>query len=297
VGLADSTQIAGMGNSVDGYFFGYLGAVFGICHRNGGVDTWTAQADWNGDSSFTFDPAKGVPMMIVYPYLGYGNIRFYVQNPATSLWVLVHTIRYANSSAAVQITNPSLSFYAQALNAGNNTNLTIHIGSVGVFIDGPRSFLGPQFATDNSKATVTTETNLFTLRSATTINGVPNRGLVRVRQISVLTDSNNGYATFRIRKGTALGGSPSFAAVSGTTADGGVTLTSAQSSVSRDTAGTTTTGGDVIWNTVLFNDGSGVIDLTSQDIWIGPGETLTVSGAATASATLAAAVNWSEDVQ
>lgn len=303
-GAADSIQIAGMGNSSDGYFFGYNGATFGISRRQGGTHTWVAQAAWNGDvcdgngaSGFDLDPSKGVPLMIKYPFLGYGNIRFYVQNPATSLWILVHTIRYANSSADLQIDNPCLSFYAQSINAGAVSNQTLLIGSVGVFIDGPRVFLGPQFSTDNSKASITTETNVLTLRSATTVNGATNRGLIRVRQISVFTDANSGNATFRLRKNTTLGGTPSFAAISGTTADAGVTLTSAQSVASRDTAGTTTTGGDVIWTVVVFNDSTGIIDLTSQDIWIAPGETLTISGTATASATLGAAINWSEDVQ
>ena len=278
-GKASSTQIAGMGNADDGYFFGYNGTAFGISIRKGGTDTWTAQTAWNGDvcdgtgaSGFTLDPSKGVPLMIKYPFLGYGNIRFYIQNPATSLWILVHTIQYAGTSAAIQIGNPSLSFYAQSLNAGNNTNLIIYIGSVGVFIDGPRVFLGPMFGTDNAKATVTTETNLLSLKSATTVNGVTNRGLVRIRQISLITDSNLGYATFRIRKGTTLGGTPSYAAISGTTADEGVTLTSAQSVVSRDTAGTTISGGDVLWNGMFFNDSSGVINLTDHEIFIAPGE-------------------------
>lgn len=303
-GAADSTQIAGMGNASDGYFFGYNGATFGILHRNTTVDTWVAQTSWNGDkcdgtgaSGFTLAPTKGVPMMVKYPFLGYGNIRFYIQDPATSLWILAHTIKYAATSASIQVSNPCLSFYAQVLNSGNTSNLTAYIGSVGVFFDGPRAFLGPQFAWDGSKSSVTTEAAVFTLRSATTVNGVTNRGLVRVRQISVCTDANNGVATFRLIKGATLGGVPSYTPRSGSTADNGVTLTSAQSIASVDTAGTTITGGVVIWNAVLFNDSSGVIDLTGQDIFIAPGETLTVSATATASATVSAAINWSEDVQ
>jgi hypothetical protein len=236
-------------------------------------------------------------MMIKYPFLGYGNIRFYVQNPETSLWVLVHTIKYANTTATVQITNPCLSFFAQSTNAGNATNMITYVGSVGVFLVGPRSFQGPQFSTSNAKASITTETNLITLRSATTMNGAANRGLVRIRQISYFTDANSGYATIKLIRNTTLGGSLSYAAISGTTANAGVTITSGQSVVSQDTAGTTITGGVVIWSGVLFNDSTGIIDLTNQDIWLGPTEILTVSGTATVAATLGIALNWSEDVQ
>lgn len=303
-GVAQSTQIAGMGSSTDGYFFGYNGTQFGVLHRVRSVDTWVAQTAWNGDkcdgtgsSGFDWNPAYGTPLKIVYPYLGYGTIRFYVLNPVTSAWILCHTIQYPNSTAATQLSNPTLSFYAQSVNSGATTNQIVHIGSVGVFLDGIRSFLGPQFGIDSGKASITTETNLLTLRSATTVNGATNRGLARVRQISFLTDANTGYATFRIKRNVTLGGTPAYTPISGSTANNGVTLTSAQSILSADTAGTTVTGGTMIWNALAFFDSSGVVDLTMQDIFIGPGETLTFSGTATTTATLAIAVNWSEDVQ
>lgn len=304
LGVASSTQIAGMGNAVDGYFFGYNGAAFGILYRANSVDTWIAQDDWNGDtcdgrgtSRFTLDPAMGVPLMIKYPYLGYGNIRFFIQDPATSLWILVHTIKYANTSASVQVTNPCLNFYAQALNTGSGTNKILYVGSVGVFNPGIRAFLGPQFTTSTAKASVTTQTNVITLKSATSVNGVANRGLARLRQFSAFTDAVNGYATIRLIKNTTLGGSPSYSAINGATADGGVTITSAQSTVSQDTAGTTITGGEVVWSIVVFNDSTGIIDLIAQDIWLAPTETLTVSATATSTATIGVALNWSEDVQ
>ena len=37
IGVANSTQWVGIGNSTDGYFFGYSGAIFGILRRQGGV--------------------------------------------------------------------------------------------------------------------------------------------------------------------------------------------------------------------------------------------------------------------
>jgi hypothetical protein len=303
-GQLNSQQIAGMGNDVDGYFFGYNGTQFGVCHRYNGTDTWHDQDDWNGDkcdgsgaSGFVLNSAKGSPLMIKYLFLGYGNIRFYIYDSATSLWILAHTIKYANTSALIQITNPCLNFYTQVINSGNNTNLILYVGSVSIFIVGPRSFLGPQFSTNNTKSTITTQTNLLTLRSATTVNGTPNRGLVRVRQLSAFTDGSTGNAILRLIKNTTLGGSPSYTPISGSTSNGGVTLTSAQSLLSVDTAGTTITGGEVIWSFVIFNDSTGLIDLTSQDIWIAPTETLTISATASNVVTLGAAINWSEDVQ
>lgn len=303
-GAADSTQIVGMGNAVDGYFFGFSGTSFGICHRLNSVDTWTAQADWNGDpcdgtgpSGFDWDTSKGIPLQIKYPYLGHGNIRFYVLNPDTSLWILAHTIKYSGMSDLPQLTNPCLSFYAAAINSGNTTNLVAYVTCVGVFIDGEKVYLGPQYGVDASRASVTTEAGILTIKNATTVNGVANRGLLRLRQISYSSDANSGRAVVRIKRNVTLGGSPSFAAVSGTTADAGVTITAAQSTASYDVAGTGCTGGTTLWNAVCFNDSSGVVDLSPHGLVVGPGETLTISVEATASSTVAVAVNWSEDVQ
>lgn len=42
--------------------------------------------------------------------------------------------------------------------------------------------------------------------------------------------------------------------------------------------------------------GTGIIDLTPFNLFIAPTEILTVSGFSTASATMAAALNWAEDI-
>jgi hypothetical protein len=305
----NSTQIIGVGNSIDGYFFGYNGTTFGILHRNSGtgslVDTWTAQTAWNGDvcdgtgaSGFNWDKTKGVPVQISYPFLGFGDISFYVQNPATGRWILVHQIRYADSATTTQASNPSLYFYAQALNSGNTTNLTMYCGSVGVFICGLRSFVGsPRWAKDNNKTGITTETNIFSLRNATTYNGVTNRGLIRLHNISIgATSAAASVVVIRLKLGVTLGGSPSYATIDGTTADNGVTITSGNSIASADTAGTTITGGTYIWNATLAGSTSVSADLTPFDLFIAPGETLTISGFATSSANIGVSLNWSEDI-
>ena len=308
-GAASSTQIVGAGNSNDGYFFGFNGATFGILHRNGGSDTWVAQTAWNGDkcdgtgsSSFNWDKTKGTVCMVKYPYLGYGNITFWVEDPLTSQMILCHTIRYNNSSASVQISNPNLSFYAQSINSGNNTNLIVYVGSVGFFLCGERAFIGnPQWATDNSKTpAATTETCIINLKNATTYNGVTNRSLIRLNAISLTAASaaKSAAACFlRFRIGATIGGSPSYTARSGTTADGGVTITSGNSVASFDTAGTTASGGTYLFNVASPDSGSALIDLTPFNLFISPAEIMTVSAFNTAASQLVGvALNWTEDI-
>lgn len=303
-GKADSRQLFGMGNAVDGYFFGYIGAVFGVLRRyNSSNAAFVAQADWNvdpcdgtGPSGFTYDPTKGIPMMIKYPYLGHGNIFFYIQNPATSAWILAHVIQYAGTSALPQLTNPCLNLYAEAVNADNTSNLILYVTCAAAFMDGERDFLGPQFGVEVSKGSVTTEALLGNFRNATNINGVANRGLIRLRQVSGVSNIGNGIATFRFKRGTTISGSPSYTPVSGSTADNGVSLTSAQSTMSYDTAGGIS-GGTTLFNFSVNCGTNFTLDMTPYGIFIAPGEIMTVTGASTASTLLALAMNWNEDIQ
>ena len=300
---ANSTQVIGMGNTQVGYFFGFNGTAFGISMRNGGTDGWVAQTAWNGDrcdgtgpSGFNWNKTFGNVMQIKYPFLGYGSITFWVLNPVTSAWILCHTIQYPNTTASVQLSNASFPFYANAVNTGNTSNLIMYIGSVGVFISGVRDFLGPQWAIDNLKNSITTENNIFSLRNATTYNGVANSALIRLRSISYSADGGNGVSTMRLKKGVTLGGSPSYTTINGTSADQGVTITSGQSVASFDIAGTTVAGGTLIFNSTVARNNSATFDMTSYNIYISPGETLTFSGFAAASATIAICANWNEDV-
>ena len=304
-GVASSSQIVGVGNLVDGYFFGFNGTSFGILHRNNSVDTWVAQTDWNGDkcngsgaSKFDWNKTYGTVCQIKYPYLGYGNITFWVQDPNTSRWILCHTIKYNNTTATVQLTNPRLFFFARVLNSGNNTNLILYVGSVGAFVSGMRSFIAsPRWAADNNKSGITAETNILSLRNCATYNGAANRSLIRLTQVSFGSRAATGLSVLRFRIGATVGGVPAFACVNGTTADNGVTITSGNSITSVDTAGTTATGGTYIFNLSASNaSGSEFIDLTPYELFVAPGETLTASIFSTISTEASVSLNWNEDI-
>ena len=299
---ANSTQVVGVGDTQVGYFFGYNGINFGVSIRNGGSDTWTAQSSWNGDkcdglgaSGFNWNKTLGNVMMIQYPYLGYGDIKFFAQNSLTGGWILCHTIQYTNSSQSIQVSNPSFPFFAASTNTGNTTNLIMFVGSVGVFISGVREFLGSSWATDSLKNTITAEANLLNIRNCTTYNGVTNRGLLRFRSLSCATDNGNGLATVRFRTGVTLGGAPVFAPINGSTADNGVTITSGNSISSADVAGTGVTG-TLLFNVCMARNSNVVYDLTPFNIFLAPGNTLTVTAFSAASASIQVAVNWTEDV-
>jgi hypothetical protein len=325
-GVANNIQLWGVGTIVsnapyDGYFFGYNGTTFSIFHYVRGIAQSgypVAQSSWNGDkvdgttgTSFNWDKTKGVPCMIKYPYLGYGDVEFFVQNPTTGRFVLVHTIQYANQYSTTQLGNPSMQFVGFTSNsAGTSGSVDMYCGSVGVMLSGQRSFVGnPKWAADSSgmasvgtgvKTIGTTETCLFSLRNCTTYNGITNRGVLRLNSISVGTSTNNSNMIIRLLIGSTFTTTPVFTPISGTTANNGVTITSGNSIASVDVAGTTITSianrGTYLYNISLCGNSAQIIDLTSFDIFINPSEVLTISGQASINSSTTASLNWTEDI-
>ena len=302
-GVANSTQIVGAftPDFADGYGFGYNGTIFAIFHRNGGADSTVAntyplaQASWNGNVPSGFDPTKGNVFRIDYPFLGYGDIKFFIQDSTSGAWFLVHTIRYANASTTIQLTEPALQFCARALSVSSTTNLTILVGSYGAFLIGGRFFNGPQWSRGNT-LTLTTLAQVIAIRNCTTFNTKTNKRIARVRSFSASSDGGNGTTQIRWLITPTVGGTPAFTPFNGSTVDNGVTLTTAQSILSFDIAGTTITGGDEIYGTMLArNDSSGPADLSALNIVILPGQTLVIGATASASATVGITLNGNED--
>lgn len=324
-GAAGSLQLAGMANvgagtsALDGYFFGFDGASYGILHRNqygASVDTWYPRAAWNGDrcdgsdglhnqSGADIDPSRGNVYMIRYPYLGYGDILFYVQNPETGAWILCHTIQYANTTQTIQLGNPGLNFYAEVTNLGNTTNLVAYAGSVSVTLSGQRLFTGPQWGASGRLTTNSSnvEKPVLSLRCARFLNGVANRGMIRLRSLGLGTTQGSSDTVFNVRRNVAgLNPAPSFVPVNGTTADNGVTLTAAQSMVSMDRTATSFTApaanaSNITFNTATASSGGYQIDLSPYDLFMIPGDIWTftmLSG--TNNNTTNIALNWNEDL-
>lgn len=294
-GVANSTQTAGMRNAaIDGWFIGYNGTSFGICYRRNSVDTWVAQADFNADkldgtgsSGITIDPTKINIFQLSIGYLGVRGCTFSIQNPDTKAWIAFHEYSFMNTTAdQTQSVNPTMTFGIQATNTTNATNVVVKASSVGVFIVGSRERIGSTYGVNNNKSVGTTETNLLTIRNNTTMNSVTNQAQIRIRSLSLAT-SANVPVVYKLTKNTTLGGVPAYTNIDAT-----------NSCAAYDTAGTTITGGNVQFNTTVGANGNVFVDLTEFDIFLAPGDTLTVSVASISGGAQAsvAAINWNEDI-
>jgi hypothetical protein len=311
-GAANSFQYAGVGDpGVDnGFFFGYNGTSFGIASIKGGTETWVSQASWNIDvcdgtngstnkSGLNLDPTKLNVFQIKYQYLGAGNIFFSIENPETGEFTPVHMIKFSGANTGTSVEQPSLNMIWRVENTSNATSIAVKAASGALFLEGDRRLLGPKHARQNSKTSITTETNILTIRNATTYNSKANRAYARLRTLSVAANKGgtiSGIATLRVIRSTTLGGSPSYTATNGSTADDGVTITSGQSVTSYDTAGTTITGGETVFVASVVVGGNSFFSLDDLDIFIAPGEDMTFSFESGDSCECSVAVTWSEDL-
>ena len=75
-----------------------------------------------------------------------------------------------------------------------------------------------------------------------------------------------------------------------------MTITSGNAVASYDVAGTTVTGGTYIFSMNAGSTSNGVIDISPYEIFIAPGETLTISGGSTVSSGIGVCLTWSADL-
>lgn len=309
-GVAGSTQTAGVfGDGVDGIGFGYNGTSYGIIYRHNGTDTWIPQAQWNTDtmlggttSGKVLVPTNLNVYQIKFQYLGGGNIFYYVLNDYTGRWVMVHIVRNAGNLMAPNLRNPSMPVQLEASNTTNTSALVIKTASVGQFLEGPRRFLGPRGAIDavNTGVAATTQTNLFALRNAASYNGITNYAITHLRQISISANSSTGAqkgcVNFRLIRNPSTTFA-SFTPYNGTTADGGVTITAGQSTMSSNIVSSTISGGNVIYTSTVNIGGAMTIDVTDFNLSIYPSDIVCfVAYASEASTTVGISSLWSEDI-
>lgn len=295
-GVANSTQIFGAGDDVDGLFFGYNGAAFGILRRSNNVDTWTAQTAWNGDvmdgsgsannpSGRTLDPTKGNVYEIQFQWLGFGKIVFAIEDESTGEFIPVHSIPYANNNTVPSLYNPSFPICWQVENTTNTTNLTLKGASCCGEVEGKIEYLGPRNSIGNTKTGVTTLTNIVTIRNKTSFASKTNRTPINISKYTVAVDvGGNNTAEYQLILNATLGGTPSYTDISTNT-----------SVVDYDTAGTTVSGGKNLDFGALGKTDSANVVPDIADIILYPGDTLTIAVSAGASAEATAAVRWVED--
>jgi len=146
-GSGSSYQILGIGNSENGYFFGYNGANFSILRRNRNVDTYTNQSEWNidkydgtGISGITLDPSKGNIYFINMQWLGYGLVNFGIQNPETGNLDLVHSFKFPNTLTIPHIGIPIMYTLSEISNGTSAIDINMKITCMTIYNEGNKGY-------------------------------------------------------------------------------------------------------------------------------------------------------------
>lgn len=247
----------------------------------------TPMTSWNvSPNGFTgFDPSKGNSYEIKYQN-GFGNIRYFIEDPTTGSYKLVHIVQWANANTALNMANPSLRVGAYATALGTIAGVTVECAYIAGFVTGSQNKTRNPRGYSNTKSISTTVTNLFTVKTANIYNGLANQGEIEPVFLNLANDGAK-TAIFELRNNATVAGSPNFTTI-------GTKLLS-----SVDVDGTTVTADGTLLASYVVAKGSGVvIDLSALETRLPPSVKLTISGAMVsgAAADLSASLTWYEDI-
>jgi len=301
-GVASTSQWVGLlgaaGSSADfkdGFAVGYNGATFGIARFKNDSLTFTALADCDdpldgtGRSGITLDTTKLNVFGINYQYLGAGAIRFYVED-GDGYFHEFHKIDYSGLNTTPSVYNPNFHLAMYANNKATTSNLVVKSASMAYFVEGKTGEIETQqFVTETGrrqKTAVTTEIALFTIRNRSTYASKANLISVKPIRLSLGIDANavTNLGQFRLVKNTTLGGTPSYSDID-----------TANSLIEIDTAGTTLTGGtNLITGDLAGQNDKNIENISDYDIYLHPGESITLAVQSATSATFNGSIAWKE---
>ncbi len=263
------------------------------------IDTWIPQEEWNvdkmldgtaGPSIFSLDPQKINVFEIKQQYLGGGPLFFFIENPNTGQFRLVHTIEYANRNETPSLLQPIFQVGWISENAGNTSNVSIFGSSAGGFIEGPITpFRNPDGHSAVKTGITTTLTAVFSIRVSTLFADKINLTEVQPLRVDCAVDGTKS-ALIQVLRNAQLGGEPDWQYHS--VGNQVVEIDAAATTAARNVDDT----GEIAIAAVS-KVGSVTIDMSQLGIRLCPGDTLTVAVVATSASTTdaTAAITWLED--
>lgn len=126
---------------------------------------WNVNAVNTSTAPFILNPQNGNVYQVVHQYLGYGQIRFYIEEPISGSFLNVHNINYANSNSSPSMDIPIYGLGAISENFGSNTATSVYTASLFGGVQGQLAPLRNPDSHKNSLGNITaTATNIISLR-------------------------------------------------------------------------------------------------------------------------------------
>jgi hypothetical protein len=264
-GDSGTTQIVGMGNDTDGFFFGVVDSTFCILWRNNSVDTPFFQSNWNvdpmdgtGPSGVTLNYTQG-NVFKIQSQLDFGNINFFVESPLTGQLVLVNQFQYANTFTNQSLTNPGMQLMAQVTSDSGSAQLGL--GSMGLFIEGNIAYAEVKNSLSVSRNISSSVENALTIQNDPVFLGMTNEVMVLPNLLNLFNSTGGSDALITVYLNPTLTGE-SFDPVNAT------------SVVSYDTSGSITLPGKSLFTFYLSPGSYQSINLSDYGVSLAPGDLL-----------------------
>ena len=285
-GDAGTTQIVGMGNDTNGFFFGVTNSTFCIFWRNNSIDTVFAQSDWNvdpmdgtGPSGITLDYTNG-NVFKIQSQLDFGNINFFIESPLTGQLILVNQIQYANNNVNRSLANPGMQLMAQVNSSGGSAQL--NLGSMGLFIEGNIDYSEVKNSVSVSSNINTTAGNALTIQNDSMFLGMTNEVMVLPNLLNLFNSSGGNDALITVYLNPTLSGEV-------------LTPVNPTSVVSYATSGSIETVGKPLFTFYLASGSNQSINLSDYGVSLAPGDQLLFScQSISGSGVIYLSVSWSE---
>jgi hypothetical protein len=254
------------------------------------IEEFISQSNWNittlttSDDPFILNPQKGNVYQIQLQYLGYGAIRFYVENPNNGNFILVHRINYANANTSPSLDIPHFKLGIIAASMGSTTNVSVSCASMSAFNENQTDFPGKTHSYISSTSGIGTSlTNLLAFKKITVTGAVLNISDVKLLGLTLSSEATNPVI-FELRLNPSITG-----VLKWFSTDEDTTLITATDSG-------TVTNGEILYTIALSKSSNITIDLTPFDLIMSNDDVLTISVRAT-NGTVAAAASliWGEN--
>jgi hypothetical protein len=262
-GDAGTYQRAGAFDSNNGFFVGQEGTDFKISRRYNGTDySYTASLPTG------FDPTALHAFKISWGWLGILPVTFETWHHGA--WVEIGLIDL-EGQLLPSTAQPSLPICFDIDRSSGSGACTVatcswsggRVGSSGLVLPSDRPWVA-----SNTKTSITTETNVLTLKNAASFLTFDNRVVSQIDFIGITTSGGTKPVTINVTRNATLGGSPSY-----------TDIDASNSVTSYDTAGTTISGGTEEFSFGLGKEDSLNFAAKIYNLILNPSDTLTFSAA------------------
>lgn len=216
-------QSVGLYDNLNGIFLRLNGSIPEMVIRKDGVDSEVVpQSQWNvdqlnglGPSGVNIDLTKSQIFVCDYQWLGVGRVR--VGFNINGSIVYTHYFNHTNLIDEPYTFQPSLPVRYEILNTGNTTSpSSMMCICYSVYVEGSDAESG----FDNSVSTGSTSINLgaapnnvkglIAVRLRSSVNGIDNRALARLKSWEVVTNLTAQYRVMILKDSSDIAGAPSW---------------------------------------------------------------------------------------